>query len=47
MPLHDKFGLSATSRASFYLYNTREEVGLVGARLGKSHTDIWLGDVDQ
>jgi cysteine desulfurase / selenocysteine lyase len=26
MPLHDKFGLPATSRASFYLYNTREEV---------------------
>ena len=26
MPLHDKFGLPATTRASFYLYNTREEV---------------------
>jgi cysteine desulfurase/selenocysteine lyase len=26
MPLHDKFGLPATSRASFYLYNTHEEV---------------------
>ncbi len=25
-PLHEKFGLSATSRASFYLYNTKEEV---------------------
>jgi len=25
-PLHEKFGISATSRASFYLYNTREEV---------------------
>ena len=25
-PLHEKFGLSATSRASFYLYNTTEEV---------------------
>jgi cysteine desulfurase/selenocysteine lyase len=26
MPLHDKYGLPATSRASFYLYNTPEEV---------------------
>jgi cysteine desulfurase/selenocysteine lyase len=26
MPLHDKFGLVATSRASFYLYNTTEEI---------------------
>jgi cysteine desulfurase/selenocysteine lyase len=25
-PLHDKFGVSATARASFYLYNTRDEV---------------------
>jgi cysteine desulfurase/selenocysteine lyase len=26
MPLHEKFDLPATTRASFYLYNTREEV---------------------
>lgn len=26
MPLHDRFGLPATSRASFYLYNVPEEV---------------------
>jgi cysteine desulfurase/selenocysteine lyase len=26
MPLHQKLGLPATTRASFYLYNTREEV---------------------
>lgn len=26
MPLHEKFGLPATTRASFYLYNTFEEV---------------------
>jgi cysteine desulfurase/selenocysteine lyase len=26
MPLHKKLGLAATTRASFYLYNTREEV---------------------
>jgi cysteine desulfurase/selenocysteine lyase len=25
-PLHEKLGVAATSRASFYLYNTREEV---------------------
>ena len=25
-PLHDKLGVAATARASFYLYNTREEV---------------------
>ncbi len=26
MPLHEKLGLPATTRASFYLYNTREDV---------------------
>ena len=26
MPLHDKFGITATARASFYVYNTLEEV---------------------
>ncbi|MDH3674476.1 MAG: aminotransferase class V-fold PLP-dependent enzyme, partial [Anaerolineae bacterium] len=26
MPLHDKFGLAATTRASFYVYNTPAEV---------------------
>jgi cysteine desulfurase/selenocysteine lyase len=26
MPLHEKFGLPATARASFYLYNTKDEV---------------------
>jgi cysteine desulfurase/selenocysteine lyase len=26
MPIHEKFGLTATTRASFYLYNTRPEV---------------------
>ena len=25
-PLHEKFGITATSRASFYLYNTKGEV---------------------
>jgi cysteine desulfurase/selenocysteine lyase len=26
MPLHERYNLPATTRASFYLYNTREEV---------------------
>jgi cysteine desulfurase/selenocysteine lyase len=25
-PLHDKLGVAASARASFYIYNTREEV---------------------
>ena len=28
-PLHEKFGVPATSRASFYLYSTKEEVDLL------------------
>ncbi len=28
-PLHEKFGIPATSRASFYLYNTKHEVDLL------------------
>lgn len=28
-PLHEKFGIPATSRASFYLYSTREEVDML------------------
>jgi cysteine desulfurase/selenocysteine lyase len=28
-PLHDKLGISASARASFYLYNTREEVDVL------------------
>ena len=32
MPLHEKFNLVATTRASFYLYNTPEEIDkLVGS----------------
>jgi len=26
MPLHEKFHIPATTRASFYLYNTRQEI---------------------
>jgi cysteine desulfurase/selenocysteine lyase len=26
MPLHEKFGINATARASFYLYNTEADV---------------------
>ncbi len=29
MPLHEKYAIPATTRASFYLYNTREEVDLL------------------
>lgn len=28
-PLHEKFGITATSRASFYLYNTKDEVDML------------------
>jgi cysteine desulfurase/selenocysteine lyase len=28
-PLHEKFGISATTRASFYLYSTKEEVDIL------------------
>ncbi len=29
MPLHEKFGIPATTRASFYVYNTRQEIDLL------------------
>lgn len=35
MPLHQKFGLTATTRASFYLYSTREEIDCLAAGLLK------------
>jgi len=35
MPLHERYGLAATTRASFYLYNTREEVDRLVEALGK------------
>jgi cysteine desulfurase/selenocysteine lyase len=34
-PLHEKFGIPATSRASFYLYTTKEEVDLLVSGLYK------------
>lgn len=34
-PLHVRYGLDATVRASFYLYNTVEEVDLLGEVLGR------------
>lgn len=33
MPLHDKFGLTATTRASFYLYSTEQEVDILAEAL--------------
>ncbi len=34
MPLHDKFGLSASTRASIYLYNTKEDIDRLVHGLG-------------
>ena len=36
MPLHTKLGLGATTRASFYLYNTRDEVDVFISALHKA-----------
>jgi cysteine desulfurase/selenocysteine lyase len=36
MPLHDRLGISATARASFYLYNTTEEVDILIEALYKA-----------
>lgn len=36
MPLHQKYNLPATTRASFYLYNTRDEVDLLVQSLEKA-----------
>src|ERR1041384_357580 len=36
MPLHKKLGIAATARASFYLYNTRDEVDAFIAALQKA-----------
>ena len=35
MPLHEKLNLPATARASFYLYNTTEEVDSLVAAIYK------------
>jgi cysteine desulfurase/selenocysteine lyase len=37
-PLHDRFGLGATARASFYLYNTCEEVDRLVAGIRKAQS---------
>lgn len=36
MPLHDKFGLTATARASFYVYNLQDEVDRLAEGLDKA-----------
>ena len=36
MPLHKKLGIAATARASFYLYNTRDEVDVFIEALRKA-----------
>ena len=33
MPLHERYGLTATARASFYFYNTLAEVDRLGEAL--------------
>jgi cysteine desulfurase/selenocysteine lyase len=43
MPLHDKLGLSATTRASFYLYNTFGEVDQLVAALRKAQQVFGVG----
>lgn len=35
-PLHDRYGLAASARASFYLYNTPEEIDQLAHGLGKA-----------
>lgn len=35
MPLHDKYGLQATTRASFYVYNTPEDIDQLAKGLDK------------
>jgi cysteine desulfurase/selenocysteine lyase len=35
-PVHDHFGIAASARASFYLYNTTAEVDLLAESLGKA-----------
>jgi cysteine desulfurase/selenocysteine lyase len=36
MPLHDKLGLNATARASFYLYNLPQEIEALATALDKA-----------
>ncbi len=43
MPLHQKLGLPATSRASFYLYNTFDEVDKLTAALRKAQKLFGVG----
>jgi len=37
-PIHDRYGIPATARASFYLYNTREEVDILAEALERAKT---------
>ncbi len=38
MPLHKRLGISASTRASFYLYNTEEEVERLAAAVARTQT---------
>ncbi len=35
-PIHDRYGISATARASFYLYNTKDEIDILASSLEKA-----------
>lgn len=43
MPLHTRLGLAATARASFYLYNTADEVDALVAGLGVAREMFGVG----
>ncbi len=39
-PLMDRFGIPGTSRASFAVYNTKEEIDAIGNRFTKSNKNV-------
>ncbi|MBI3462202.1 MAG: cysteine desulfurase [Planctomycetes bacterium] len=43
MPLHERLGIAASARASFYLYNTLEEVDRLAEAIGKAKSIFRLG----
>jgi cysteine desulfurase/selenocysteine lyase len=45
-PLHERFGLGATARASLYLYNTRKEVDRLVQGIQKAQRWFWGGTAD-
>jgi len=43
MPLHTRLGLAATARASFYVYNTKDDVDVLVGGLMKAREVFGLG----